>query len=386
MDGRCIDQMSKSFNTDGSCDPRLHYMVDLSGRLQEIKSMVDAGKYFTINRARQYGKTTILTALADDLADDYQVISMDFQIMSSSSFENEPAFVSAFSSELLDLIPNFPDDVEKKLISFAEKKTQTISLQPLFKVLKTWCQESKRKIVLLIDEADTASNNQIFLDFLAQLRAYYLKRQKTPTFHSVILAGVYDIRNLRHKMQPDEKHVENSPWNIAADFLVDMSFSANEIAGMLNAYEDDSHTGMNIEKISRLIYSYTSGYPYLVSRICNYMDERLPGTKEFPDKISAWTDTGFYEAEKMIEKEDNTLYQSMIRKLKLYPELRTVLYQLLFTGKPIPYTATNDYIKDAVMFGFIRNENDTAVISNRIFESVLYNYFISVEFASSCYF
>lgn len=114
--------MSKSFNTDGSCDPRLHYMVDLSGRLQEIKSMVDAGKYFTINRARQYGKTTILTALADDLADDYQVISMDFQIMSSSSFENEPAFVSAFSSELLDLVPNFPDDVEKKLISFVEKK------------------------------------------------------------------------------------------------------------------------------------------------------------------------------------------------------------------------------------------------------------------------
>lgn len=187
-------------------------------------------------------------------------------------------------------------------------------------------------------------------------------------------------------MQPEDKHVENSPWNIAADFLVDMSFSANEIAGMLNAYEDDSHTGMNIEKISRLIYSYTAGYPYLVSRICNYMDERLPGTKEFPDKISAWTDTGFYEAEKMIEKEDNTLYQSMIRKLKLYPELRTVLYQLLFTGKPIPYTATNDYIKDAVMFGFIRNENDTAVISNRIFESVLYNYFISAEFASSCYF
>ena len=52
--------MRKVFNTDGYCDPELHYMVDLSGRLNEIRVMVDAGQYFTVNRARQYGKTTIL--------------------------------------------------------------------------------------------------------------------------------------------------------------------------------------------------------------------------------------------------------------------------------------------------------------------------------------
>ena len=54
--------MNRTFNTDGYCDPGLHYMVDLSGRLEEIKSMIDAEKYFVINRARQYGKTTILSA------------------------------------------------------------------------------------------------------------------------------------------------------------------------------------------------------------------------------------------------------------------------------------------------------------------------------------
>jgi len=378
--------MAKYFNVNGTCKPNMHYMVNLEPKLKKIKVMIDNGQYFTINRARQYGKTTILRALSEYLKHDYTVISLDFQKMSSSDFEYESAFVRGLAREIVKRIrhtPDIPEQTEHQLLALINAPLKQPKLAEIFDCFSDWCESSSKPIVLLIDEVDTAANNQIFLDFLAQLRAYYLKRQKTPTFHSVILAGVYDIRNLRHKMQPDEKHVENSPWNIAADFLVDMSFSANEIAGMLNAYEDDSHTGMNIEKISRLIYSYTSGYPYLVSRICNYMDERLPGTKEFPDKISAWTDTGFYEAEKMIEKEDNTLYQSMIRKLKLYPELRTVLYQLLFTGKPIPYTATNDYIKDAVMFGFIRNENDTAVISNRIFESVLYNYFISAEFASS---
>lgn len=40
--------MGKSFHTDGYCDPELHYMVDVSGRLREIKSMVDSGKFIFI--------------------------------------------------------------------------------------------------------------------------------------------------------------------------------------------------------------------------------------------------------------------------------------------------------------------------------------------------
>ena len=42
-------------------------MVNLESRLAEIKKMIDAGKYFTINRGRQYGKTTTLNALKSDL-------------------------------------------------------------------------------------------------------------------------------------------------------------------------------------------------------------------------------------------------------------------------------------------------------------------------------
>ena len=57
--------MRRTFNVNGSCNPKLHYMVDLTERLAEIKEMVDAGQYFTINRARQYGKTTILAALCE---------------------------------------------------------------------------------------------------------------------------------------------------------------------------------------------------------------------------------------------------------------------------------------------------------------------------------
>ena len=58
---------------------------------------------------------------------------------------------------------------------------------------------------------------------------------------------VYDIKNLKQKFENGAEPRRNSPWNIAADFLVDMSFSAKEIEGMLNEYESDYHTGMNTE-------------------------------------------------------------------------------------------------------------------------------------------
>jgi hypothetical protein len=77
----------------------------------------------------------------------------------------------------------------------------------------------------MIDEADSASNHSAFLDFLSQLRVLYLSRKRYPVFQSVILADVYDIKNLKQKIRTDGEHRYNSPWNIAADFNVDMNFS-----------------------------------------------------------------------------------------------------------------------------------------------------------------
>ena len=36
-------ELKKFFNVNGSCNPQIHYMIDLSERLSEIKKMVDAG-------------------------------------------------------------------------------------------------------------------------------------------------------------------------------------------------------------------------------------------------------------------------------------------------------------------------------------------------------
>ena len=65
--------------------------------------------------------------------------------------------------------------------------------------------------------------------------------------------------------------------NAAEEFDLDMSLPEEGIAGMLEEYERDYHTGMDVRKLSSLLYEYRSGYPFLVSRICKLIDERLPG-------------------------------------------------------------------------------------------------------------
>lgn len=285
--------MSKIFNTTGLCVPDKHYMADISGKLRAVREMVDRGDYFSINCGRQYGKTTLLYALASLLNRDYIVLSLDFQELGHASFETENIFCLAFAEMFLEefqVSGNVTADCQEaveQLSATVKSSDDTLRLQKLFRYLTGICQASKRPVVLMIDEVDSASNNQVFLDFLAQLRYYYLKRAqgKVKTFQSVILAGVYDIRNLRNKIRPEDAHKVNSPWNthesneenesllafdecpwdhreefpydIASDFDVDMSLSEKEIAGMLVEYEADHQTGMRVDEMAGLLYDYT---------------------------------------------------------------------------------------------------------------------------------
>lgn len=165
-----------------------------------------------------------------------------------------------------------------------------------------------------------------------------------------------------------------------------MSFSVKDIIGMLREYEADYKTGMDVTGISELIYDYTSGYPFLVSRICKLIDERIAGREGYPDRKKAWTKTGVTEAVKMLLTEKNTLFESLVGKLEAYPKLRELIYALLFNGSTIPYNPLNKSIEMAEMFGFIKNVSGSAVISNRIFETILYNLFLSEEALSSAIF
>ena len=146
------------FNTTGPCIPEKHYMVDLSSRLAQIKVMVDAEQYFVINRARQYGKTTTLKSLGRYLKDDYTVLSMDFQGISSGGFRSEESFVKAFCRMLLTRSnDSIPDVIASRLSDYIERQKNEALLDELFMTLLGWCRDSDKPIVLMIDEVDAAT-------------------------------------------------------------------------------------------------------------------------------------------------------------------------------------------------------------------------------------
>lgn len=367
------------FNTTGVCKSSEHYMVDISDRLIKVREYVDAGKYFTINRARQYGKTTTLYSLSNFLKDKYLVVSMDFQMqMSNAKFVNENVFAKAFAKAFIQSFKVCEGANDEKNIIAIDNFKKSVSdigdlleLPDLFVAFSELCTDVNKPVVLMIDEVDNASNNQVFIDFLAQIRGYFIRKDQFKIFQSVILAGVCDIKNLRRKLRPDEEHRDNSPWNIAADFNIDMSFSVSQIEKMIKTYALDYSLNIRTKRIAEDIWDYTGGYPYLVSRLCLYLHELSQSTED------SWSSDAVLKAVNLIVKESNSLFDDLAKKLSDYPRLKEFLEGLLFSGKSIPFNINTEIVSIGTIYGFLKEEKGQVAIANRIFEIWLYNLYIA---------
>ena len=222
----------KRFNTTGLCNPKKHYMVDISDKLEKIKLLIEKEEYFVINRPRQYGKTTTLTALENSLKEKYLVISISFEGIGDIVFSDEEKFIIEFINLIDDILDCIDENLSEK---FRKLSLGVSTLSNLSRLISKFIKKLDKEVILIIDEVDKSSNNQIFLNFLGMIRNKYLDREKgrKATFKSVILAGVYDIKNLKLKLRPDEERKYNSPWNIAVPFKVDMSLHEDGIKNML---------------------------------------------------------------------------------------------------------------------------------------------------------
>jgi len=362
----------KSFNVTGVCVPEEYYMVDISGKIGQIKQLVNRRSYFTINKARQYGKSTTLNMLRRALSNEYICINLSFEGVGTTMFENSQSFCRRFLWQL--------DIAAKKAGEKIEWKNDKVTdFDELGLHIDQICAD--KKIVLMIDEVDKAGNYEVFLHFLGMLRDKFNERTNGlgATFHSVILAGVYDIKNIKSKMMSEGKYTpsetedkkESSPWNIAVNFDVDMSFSPEEISTMLKEYDSEHNTNMDIPAISNEIYSHTGGYPFLVSKICQCVDES-PGGK--------WTAAGVQKAVKILLEEKNTLFDDMFKNLENDKKLYDYIYELLIMGDYKPYVIYDPIVNVGDRYGFFKkNGNGGVAISNRIFELLMTDYYIAKD-------
>lgn len=355
---------SKTFNTTGLCIPGKHYMVNIDHKLKSIIKLVQRENYFVINRPRQYGKTTTLHILEEILKTRYKVISLDFEGL-GAVFASEENFCNYFINAInnsigleLEAVCTFVD-----LINVIKKITFNM------------------EAILIIDEVDKASNNKLFLDFLGMLRSLYLIRSKGngTTFKSVILAGVHDIKNLKIKFREDSDIRYNSPWNIAVKFDLDMSFNEFEIGTMLEDYSKENNLELEIESLSKEIFKFTNGYPYLVSRICQVVDEEI-----LKDNKKPWMIYEIQKAVKMIINEKNMLFDDLIKNMENNKELYECIYNVLILNINQVFNINNPVIELGYMLGYLTSDKDNNVIvSNQILKEVIYNYMISKTYIAN---
>ncbi len=366
--------MAKKFNITGTCIPERHYMADIAGKMERIEKMVAQGDYFTINRPRQYGKTTVMYLLRQRLMKNrgYLVLNVSFESIDTPTYENHQKFIFAVLDVLGQRLELAGETEAAALIKKNNHLTDFNSLSTLFREL---VEVSGRKTVLMIDEVDKAANNQLFLDFLGMLRAKYLAANEGQdhTFHSVILAGVHDIKSMKTKIRDDNKKMYNSPWNIAVDFKVELELERGEIACMLTDYSTERQVKMDVPYFADKLFYYTSGYPFLVSYLCKIIDEEiLPGRG-----ATEWKPGDLTEAVQIALTESNTNFESLVKNLENNGELYELVFNLIMNGREFSYNPDHPVIGFGVLYGLLKKRESKAKIHNRLYEQRIYNYMAS---------
>jgi len=370
----------KRFNTTGVCIPEKHYMADTSEKIYALGDFAEEGFYFTINRPRQYGKTTSMFLLEQYLLKKgYLVIKISFEGVGDVIFQDEQHFASKFFKIMSSRV-KFTDPV---IADYLDSHSNSLTLKELSDEITAFIKYTQKKVVLEIDEVDKSSNNQLFLSFIGMLRDKYLLRNedKDETFHSVILAGVHDVKTLKAKIRSDQDAKLNSPWNIAIDIKkIDLSLNSHEIQTMLDDYFGDypehrflfkcSNSQPCVSTFANELYRLTSGYPFLVSRLCQIIAEDI-----CPE--GAWTPDHLRQATKLLLQESNTNFDSLIKNLENNPDLYQLVYQALVEGKEIAFNIQNPLINLGVTYGVFQNNPGLLKIHNRIYEQLIFDYMSS---------
>jgi len=366
--------MKRIFNTAGTCIPARHFVADITGKVNQVMEMITRGDYFTINRPRQYGKTTLIYHLFQEMwkDKDYLALDISFEGIDSSVYKSTDRFIPAFI-DLLIMRLKFMD--KNETANFLKKNRNIKNFSELNRFLTELMEKIDRKVVLMIDEVDKSSNNQLFLDFLGMLRTKYLGRNegKDYSFQSVILAGVHDVKTLKTKIRPDAEPKYNSPWNIAVDFEVDLSLFPNEIAPMLEKYSDERNVEIDVSWFSEKLFYFTSGYPFLVSLLCKIVDEKILPGKERKE----WCPEDLVNAIQIALKQDNTNFDSLVKNLENNPNLYEFVFKIVMNEKEFSYNRHNPIIRQGTLYGILKEEMGKIRIHNRLYEQIIYNYMAS---------
>ncbi|HLP46767.1 MAG TPA: AAA family ATPase, partial [Candidatus Kapabacteria bacterium] len=192
------------FEKSGSVNPEMSYYIPLENVVntdnQDIQTMVNRGRYFSMFAPRQSGKTTFIEELCIQLHRDPTYVAILLNFLDYKNLDKD-SFYSLVEENLYGQLINRLREVHcekaEAVNQFLEshRLTDHISLRMFFNNLNRILQF--KKIVIFIDEFDGIPLHELE-NFLNALRTLYhaYKGLKQKALYSVGLVGIRNITKL----------------------------------------------------------------------------------------------------------------------------------------------------------------------------------------------
>ena len=343
------------FEDSGTVDPSVSYHVNLENvantRGQDMRTMVDLGRYFSIFAPRQSGKTTFFEGFCFNLANDpvYVPVLLSFQDcknLQPSRFYRliQNALYEQLISRFRAVNCSQLNELKTCLKNF--DLTDHISFRELFESLNRIVHH--KKIVIFIDEFDGIPRSELenFLTTLRELYQKYKKRQDK-ALYSVGLVG---IRNIAKLIVGGV-----SPFNIA-DQVKLPPFNLKNIQDLYGQYTAETNQPFTAEAV-RLVHQETAGQPWLVNRLGTILTVDIkPGT------VAPVNETDVAEAVRRLLRERNSHFDNLLEKARQH---RETFVEIVFDG--VAYDPDDLDQSWLEQYGLIREKQNKAEVANPVY-------------------
>ena len=194
----------RNFEDSGFVNPAESYFVNLENvvnrKNQDMKTMVDKSRYFSIFAPRQSGKTTFFKTFARNLEKDseYIFILLSFENFSKMSIKK---FYKTIEEEMYPQLILRLEKVNCPQLKTVTEYLDSHKLLDSLSFISMFRQLNKiikfKKIVIFIDEFDGVPEEEI-ASFLTTLRKLYqdYKDKHDKALYSVGLVGIRNIAKL----------------------------------------------------------------------------------------------------------------------------------------------------------------------------------------------
>ena len=344
------------FEKSGLVDPSASYYVQLENVTnmdnQDLKTMVDRGRYFSIFAPRQSGKTTFLEGFCLELEKDstYVPIILSFQRYKSL---DKQTFYQQIQKELNTQLTNRLSSVDcpslEAAVSYlgSHQLTNHISLGELFEELNQLLE--LKKIVIFIDEFDGIPENELE-NFLTTLRELYqkFKKRQDKALYSVGLVG---IRNITKLIVGGV-----SPFNIA-DQVKLPPFSLKNVRDLYAQYSEETNQPFTDEAV-KMVYTETAGQPWLVNRLATILTIDVK-----PATTDPLTAEDVQKAIDILLYEENSHFDNITEKAKQYKE---TFMDVVFNG--VEYIPGDEEQSLLLTHGLIKAQGKDIRVGNPIYK------------------